>query len=177
MTNSTQSEAAVPPYLSVEVTLVESQGLGIHDLGRLTMVCRYRAVDIDIDIPRFGGGRVDLVAWESRADAWRQFARRVPRDEIQAVAARLTTLGLPGREPIAHPTFSTGDHWTSLFVEVRTHEKNQTFRITDCCVGFEGADAAGLRALFRHLFRLAGYHRDGCRPGDFGMFYGQDSDD
>ena len=89
--------------------------------------------------------------------SWREYVRQTTIDQARSVVAQLEALGIPGRTPEAEGVVDTSDGWTNLFFRVKVEKEATALDIGMQSSGFDGADAEGLRTLFRHLFALAGF--------------------
>jgi hypothetical protein len=145
---------ADPRYTAIDVTLVESSG-PIFSVGEPTMLCRFKAVHLPGT--QLDEGKISVVVRDSVTKQWREYARQTTVDQAREVAARLETLGMPGRTPQVKGVVDTSDGWTHLLLRIRAEGKVVSLDIDMQLSGFDGADAEQLRELFRYLFALAGF--------------------
>jgi hypothetical protein len=145
---------ADPQYLVMEVTLLESGG-PFGTVGEPRMFCRYRAVHLPGT--HFDDGKVSVVVRDHATQSWREYVRQTTFEDARGVMAQLQALGILGRTPDAKGVVDTSDGWTNLFFRVQTEKESMALDIAMQSSGFDGADAEGLRTLFRDLFALAGF--------------------
>ncbi len=145
---------ADPKYIIIEVMLRESGG-PIGKVGKPRMICRYKACHVpgtDLD-----DGIVNVVVHDHATQSWREYTRQTTFEEARGIVAQLKALGIPGRTPEVEGVVDTSDSWAHLFFRVMGEQDSMALDIHMQSSGFDGADAEGLRTLFRQLFALAGY--------------------
>lgn len=145
---------AVPQYVVVEVTLLESGG-PFGTVGEPRMFCRYSAAHLPGT--HLDDGKVSVVVRDRATQSWREYVRQTTFDDARNVIAQLEAMGIPGRTPEAAGVVDTSDGWTSLSFRVMADQDATALDIGMQSSGFDGTDAERLRGLFRDLFALAGF--------------------
>jgi hypothetical protein len=141
-------------YIFIEVTLLESVG-PIGTVGKLRMICRYKACHVPGT--HLDDGQVSVVVHDHATQSWREYTRQTTYAEARGIVAQLKALGIPGRTPEVEGVIDSSDSWAHLFFRVLGEQDSMALDINMQSSGFNGADAEGLRTLFRQLFALAGY--------------------
>jgi hypothetical protein len=152
--------------LDLEVEWSESTGM-FYTIGRPCLFARLRAVFVGTSI---ADGCAVVVARQHVVSQWTETSGAVSLADARQLANALVEVGLPDRPPRIEGVVDTSDGWSVLNVRVCVGEQVRAFRLAAQSSGFEGPDSVRMQAIFRSVFRLAGF-------GQFNtVLYGRDED-
>jgi hypothetical protein len=156
----------VEEVLDLDVEWSESAG-PFYTVGRPCLFACLRAVFVG---KSFADGRAVVVARQHDVSQWAETSGAVTLAEARQLATALIEVGLPDRAPRIQGVVDTSDGWSVVSVRVCVGEQVRAFKLAAQSSGFEGPDSILMLAIFRSVFRLAGYDQFNK------VLYGRDED-
>ena len=143
-------------FLDLHLTVT---GGSFSTVGELHLYCWLRAVQLpgtasagNLVTVRPSAATGELEVSESAVEA----RRAAP------LVSLLEDLRFPAQRPLVEDVFDTSDFWQHVIFRVTLNDDSDAVELALCSSGFEGEDAAGLRAVFRGVLEIAGVTDQRC---------------
>lgn len=140
-------------FFFLELQLTVTAGV-FYAVGGLRLFCWLKAIKMGAEAPL----QAKLVAVRSSVSgsAFTSSERELSATEVGELIAHLRRLRFPECKPAVEGVFDTSDGWENAVLRATLNDDTGVVELAMCASGFDGEDAAALRAVFRRLLATAG---------------------